>query len=67
MSVDKEIHRYLQDLPPEDQDEVLDFVKFLSQKNQKHSWGDLSLESAMRGLEQEDETNYTKEDIKEST
>ena len=50
--------------------EVLDFVEFLKtrqmqyeeRKTDEESWGDLSLESAMKGMEDED-TPYTSADI----
>lgn len=63
MSVDKEIYDYLQKLPSEAKNEVLDFVKFLNQKNKGRRWSEFSLSTAMRGMEKADQPEYTKEDI----
>lgn len=65
MSVDKEIFDHLQDLPSEAQDEVLDFVKFLREKNRKNDWTELSLKSALRGMKEDEGPEYTRKDIVE--
>ena len=61
---------HLESFPDLVQLEVLDFVEFLKtrqmqyeeRKTDEESWGDLSLESAMKGMEDED-TPYTSADI----
>jgi len=59
-------------LPESSQAEVLDFVEFLFSKTETKSpvrenreWTNLSLSSAMRGMEEEDEPQYTSDDLKE--
>ncbi|MBW1983003.1 MAG: DUF2281 domain-containing protein [Deltaproteobacteria bacterium] len=57
----------LKSVPDFTQAEVLDFVEYLkskeSQKNEKYEWAQFSLESAMRGIEEEP-SPYGIEDIK---
>lgn len=72
MGILDNINEHLRKLPEAEQAEVLDFVSFLEEKSEKRArremtdWGMLSLKSAMRGLEEEDEeASYTEEDIKE--
>lgn len=70
MLTDK-INKYIKQLPKGRQEEVLDFVEFLLKKPEKISdrqeeqeWSEMSLTSAMRGME-EDTPEYTTKDIKE--
>jgi hypothetical protein len=68
MSLVETIIRHLQKLPEVEQAEVLNFVEYLQAKVRKQEnkdWSDLSLSSAMRGMEDE-ETPYSQEDLKES-
>jgi hypothetical protein len=68
MSLVETIIRHLQKLPEVEQAEVLNFVEYLQAKVRKQEnkdWSDLSLSSAMRGMEYE-ETPYSQEDLKES-
>lgn len=60
----------LSKLPTDKQDEVIDFIEFLSNKNtdvqipdENRDWSDFSLLQAMRGLEDEADL-YTMQDIK---
>ena len=58
----------IRSLPEEKQTEVLDFVDFLEKKikeEENRGWSKLSLESAMRGMKDE-ETHYTLNDLKET-
>ena len=66
------IAKHLDSLPEAAQQEVLDFVEFLELKTrcgtgrtQDASWAAFSLDSAMRGMEDEP-SPYTVTDIKES-
>ena len=66
------ISQHLQTLPEPVLREVLDFVEFLKSRHkiskareEDTMWTDLSLTSAMRGMEDE-KTSYTLTDIKES-
>jgi len=66
------ISQHLQTLPEPVLREVLDFVEFLKSRHkipkdreEDKMWTDLSLTSAMRGMEDEEAT-YTLTDIKES-
>ena len=55
-------------LPESKQLEVLDFVEYLRSKAEKQEikdWTDLSLSSAIRGMEEE-QTPYSLNDLKES-
>ena len=68
MSLAEKIMEYVQTLPESKQVEVLGFVEYLRLKAEKQEikdWTDLSLSSAMRGIEEE-QTPYTLNDIKES-
>jgi len=68
MSLAEKIMEYVQALPESKQVEVLGFVEYLRSKAEKQEikdWTDLSLSSAMRGIEEE-QTPYTLNDIKES-
>ena len=72
MSTVDKIAQHVQALPEPIQQEVLDFVEFLKSRRQlpkDHDedavWTELSVTSAMRGMEDED-SPYTLTDIKES-
>ena len=65
------IQQYVQRLPKPLQVEVLDFVEYLLAKVDRESapqseadWSDLSLASAMRGMEDEDTPVYSAADLK---
>ena len=68
MVVTEVINSKMQNLPVVAQTEVLHFVEFLSQKyeqesNEDKQWSELSLNQAMKGLE--DETPYNEGDLQE--
>ena len=68
MAVTEVINSKMQNLPVVAQTEVLHFVEFLSQKyeqesNEDKQWSELSLNQAMKGLE--DETPYNEGDLQE--
>ena len=72
MTTADQISQHLQTLPEPVLREVLDFVEFLKSRHkiskareEDTMWTDLSLTSAMRGMEDE-ESPYTLTDIKES-
>jgi hypothetical protein len=68
MSLEETIMKDLQSLPPSEQAEVLNFVEYLKIKafnKEGGKWTNLSLSSAMRGMEDE-ETPYSLDDLKES-
>ncbi len=72
MTTAEQIMQHLQTLPESVQREVLDFVEFLKSRREipktreeDAMWTDLSLASAMRGMEDED-APYALTDIKES-
>ncbi|MDY7032409.1 MAG: DUF2281 domain-containing protein [Thermodesulfobacteriota bacterium] len=68
MSLAETIIKHVQALPESKQIEVLDFVEYLRSKAEKQEitdWTDLSLSSAMRGMEDE-QTPYSLNDLKES-
>ncbi len=68
MGVADRIIEKVKSLPEEKQTEVLDFVDFLEKKikeEENRGWSKFSLESAMRGMEDE-ETLYTLNDLKET-
>ncbi|MBN1995154.1 MAG: DUF2281 domain-containing protein [Anaerolineae bacterium] len=73
MTVTESIQQYVQKLPTSLQIEVLDFVKYLLFKKEQEvlsdqddsAWSDLSLELAMRGMEDENLPVYTREDLQE--
>lgn len=71
MRITDKIQVSVQKLPTEYQAEVLDFVEYLlakttrgDQENEENLWSDLSLTFAMRGMEDEDEPQYTIADLK---
>jgi len=56
MMLDEKIHQYVQKLPASFQEELLDFVQYLTMKaeqQEKQDWASLSLFSAMRDVEDE--------------
>ncbi len=68
MSIAERININVKRLPESKQIEVLDFVEYLQSRTEKEeykAWGDLSLSSAMRGLEDE-QSPYSTNDLKES-
>jgi hypothetical protein len=71
MAITDKIQEGVQQLPPALQAEVLDFVQFLLvkttrgfQEDEEGLWRDVSLSSAMRGMEDEDLPQYTSADLK---
>ena len=65
MSTAEQIAHEISRLRPEKQSEVLEFVEFLKEKERKseaNSFGEASLVSAMRGMEEE-EVLYSELDI----
>ncbi len=67
MTITEKIQQYIQRLPGPVQAEVLDFVEYLlakTERREEREWSDLSLASAMRGMEDEDTLAYTTADLK---
>jgi hypothetical protein len=67
MNIPEKILNSINTLPKSKQLEVFDFIGYLNQKEEKeeyNSWSSLSIDSAMRGLEDE-ESIYTVDDLKE--
>jgi hypothetical protein len=71
MTLTDKIHASVQKLPTTYQAEVLDFVEYLLAKTTRDAreqeeslWSDLSLTLAMRGMEDEDTSQYTEADLK---
>ena len=71
MIITEKIQEYVQRLPAPLQSEVLDFIEYLLSKTERdiqrrefESWSDLSLTSAMRGMENEETPSYTLADLK---
>jgi hypothetical protein len=71
MAITDKIQEGVQQLPTVLQAEVLDFVQYLlvktkqgSQEDEEGLWSDVSLSSAMRGMEDEDLSQYTTADLK---
>jgi hypothetical protein len=67
MTVTERIQQYIQRLPAPFQAEVLDFVEYLlakTERREEREWSELSLASAMRGMEDEDALTYTTADLK---
>ena len=71
MAITDKIQEGVQQLPTALQAEVLDFVNFLlvktkrgSQEDEEGLWSDVSLSSAMCGMEDEDWPQYTIADLK---
>ena len=72
MTTVEKVAQHLHSLPEPIQQEVLNFVEFLKSRRELPKdreedtmWTELSLTSAMRGMEDED-SPYTQTDIKES-
>ena len=65
MSFEEKIIRQIHELPEPQKAEVLDFVEYLRSKTEERDWSELSLSSAMRGMENE-MSPYSLADIKES-
>lgn len=68
MNVSEKIIVSIKNLPESKQIEVLDFVEYLEQKTEKEvdkAWSDLSISSAMKGMEAE-ESPYSQADFKET-
>jgi len=72
MALPERICERVRELPDRLQAEVLDFVEYLlcrsqtrSQCDDDRAWSAFSLASAMRGMEEEEETPYTLDDVKE--
>jgi len=68
MSIAERISKSVKRLPELKQIEVLDFVEYLQSRTEKEEykeWSDLSLSSAMRGMEDE-HSPYSTNDLKES-
>ena len=67
MNLEKEVIEKFKTLSEYKQIEAIDFIDFLRKRTdmQEHErWGDFSLASAMRGMEDEDDF-YTVEDLRE--
>ena len=65
MGVDR-LQERIKLLPPSLQEEVLDFVEYLLAKTEREreEWMSFSLQSAMRGMEDEEIPEYSLEDLK---
>jgi hypothetical protein len=65
MVLSEKIQEYIQKLPPSFQEELFDYLEFLLAKAEREDkeWSRLSLESAMRGMEDEPAI-YTVADLK---
>lgn len=71
MILSEEIQERLQKLSAPYQAEVLNFIEYLLAKAEHETvqeerwlWSDLSLSSAMRGMEEENTPMYTSDDLK---
>ncbi|MCK5784802.1 MAG: DUF2281 domain-containing protein [Desulfobacterales bacterium] len=67
MNLEKEVIEKFKTLPEHKQAEAVDFIDFLqkrAEEREQEGWGQFSLASAMRGMEDEDDL-YTIEDLKE--
>ena len=72
MHLNEKIEKYVAALPPSMQSEVLTFVEYLMAKaeseayqNELRDWADLSLATAMQGIEDETDPEYSLSDVKE--
>jgi len=68
MNLSEKISTTVASLPESKQVEVLDFIEYLKLKTEKEesdNWNNFSINSAMRGMENED-SNYSVADLKES-
>jgi len=67
MPIVEKIHQGVQRLPTNVQAEVLDFIEYLlakTERQEERDWSDLSLASAMRGMEEEETPLYTPADLR---
>ena len=67
MNISQKIIESIKTLPESKQIEIFDFVEYLKQKSEKEAdivWSNLSVTSAMRGMEDE-ESHYSETDLKE--
>ena len=71
MAMVKEIQEAVQQLPPSFQAEVLDFVEYLLAKAEREAlreeerlWSSLSVATALRDIDDEEEDVYTLADVK---
>lgn len=69
MVMNQKIQDYIEKLPPSFQEEVLDFLEYLlvkaereSARREENEWSRMSLESAIRGMEDEPDL-YTIADL----
>ncbi len=71
MNISQKIIESIKTLPESKQIEIFDFVEFLKQKSEKEKkemdkvWSNLSVASAMRGMEAE-KSPYSQTDLKET-
>ncbi|KAB2929440.1 MAG: DUF2281 domain-containing protein [Leptonema illini] len=68
MTIAEQLLNSIQDLPEELQKQVLDYSEYLKTRTiqeERIAWSNLSLESAMRGMEGED-SDYSMADIREA-
>ena len=71
MVITEKIQKYIERLPVSLQSEVLNYVEYLltkaeheTSRQEEKAWANLSLLSAMRGMENDDTPNYTPSDLK---
>ena len=67
MNISQKIIESMKTLPESKQLEIFDFVEYLKQKSERETnkaWSNLSVASAMRGMEAE-ESPYSQTDLKE--
>jgi len=67
VNLEREIIKKFKTLPRHKQAEAIDFIDFLrkrTESQEQERWGEFSLSSAMRGMEDEDDL-YTVYDLKE--
>jgi hypothetical protein len=68
MAVLEQIQEKVKQLPEPTQHEVLNFVDYLLHRSRQEDvlWSKLSLRWALHGLEDDDEPEYTLQDVKEA-
>jgi len=67
MAIADQIQRYVEKLPASVQAEVLDFVEYLvtrAERREDAGWSELSLATAMGGMEDEVGPEYTTDDLR---
>jgi len=71
MVVTEKIQKYVRKLPTSLQSEVLDYVEYLlakaeheTSRQEEKAWSNLSLLAAMRGIENDANSDYTTSDLK---